>query len=201
MIIRYLSAFSLALVVTFFMFLGLNYLITFEELPIADEQDMIRIQLGTVREVQPTHFQEEMPTEVSAEPAPATTIEMNYTVGNVSNPVNLTVSDITANESAAGFAMAFVADGEFLPIVRVLPQYPARAAERGLEGHVLVELTVTPNGSTVNVRVIESSDRIFERNAVRAAERFKYKPKVVDGRAVSVDGVRTLINFNLAKDN
>lgn len=179
------------------MFLGMNYLISINHNELPEDQELIRIKLGVVRDVQETRFQEKMPELISSEPAPATTIEIDYTIGNVSNPINLTISDRTANETSAGFAMSFIADGKYLPILRVLPQYPARAAERGLEGRVLVIFTVTPNGSTTNVRVLESSDRIFERNAVRAAERFKYKPKVVNGKAVSVDDVRTEITFVL----
>lgn len=197
MILRYCCAFLLSFLIVFLMFLGMNYLISINHNELPEDQELIRIKLGVVRDVQETRFQEKMPELISSEPAPATTIEMDYTIGNVSNPINLTISDRTANETSAGFAMSFIADGEYLPIVRVLPQYPARAAERGLEGRVLVIFTVTPNGSTTNVRVLESSDRIFERNAVRAAERFKYKPKVVNGKAVSVDDVRTVITFVL----
>ncbi|MDG1021161.1 MAG: TonB family protein [Emcibacteraceae bacterium] len=49
--------------------------------------------------------------------------------------------------------------------------------------------TVTANGNVNDVKVIVSSHSGFERNAVRAAEKFKYKPKVVDGIAVEVNGV------------
>src|SRR5690606_31982176 len=42
---------------------------------------------------------------------------------------------------------SFSSDGEYLPIVRVEPIYPTRAASRGIEGYVIVEFTVTTNGS------------------------------------------------------
>ena len=59
--------------------------------------------------------------------------------------------------------------------------------------------TVTANGNVNDVKVIVSSHSGFERNAVRAAEKFKYKPKVVDGIAVEVNGVTNWIEFNLEK--
>lgn len=89
-------------------------------------------------------------------------------------------------------------DGDYLPLVRIQPQYPRRAAERGIEGYVVVELTVTPQGTTQDVQVIEADPQgYFERAATRAAEKFKYKPKVVNGQPVSVQGVQYVFTFRL----
>mgnify|MGYP003630482200 FL=1 len=115
----------------------------------------------------------------------------------MSDPVNFSTRNTEVANVATGIGTSFVPDREYLPIVRVPPQYPARAAERGLEGYVVVVFTVTPMGSTTNIKVVESTDKVFERNAVRAALRFKYKPKVVDGEATMVEGVRTKIEFKL----
>jgi protein TonB len=92
-----------------------------------------------------------------------------------------------------------VSDGEYLPIVKVAPIYPARAASRGLEGYVIVEFTVTRAGTTKDVTVVESSNSIFDRAATDAAYKFKYKPRVIDGEAVEVPGVRNKITFVLEK--
>lgn len=96
--------------------------------------------------------------------------------------------------SAGGFGLA-PSDGEYLPIVKVRPIYPRRALSRGLEGYVIVEFTVTKAGTTRDVRVVESSSSMFERNAVLAAGKFKYKPRVVDGQPIEVAGVRNKITF------
>lgn len=90
-----------------------------------------------------------------------------------------------------------VADGEYLPIVKVAPIYPARAASRGLEGYVIVEYTVTRTGTTRDARVVESSSSLFERAAVESALKYKYKPRVINGEPVEVPGVRTIIRFEL----
>lgn len=90
------------------------------------------------------------------------------------------------------------ADGEYLPIVKVAPVYPTRALARRLEGHVLVEFSVTENGAVKDVVVIESTAEIFEQPAIDAVTKFKYKPRVVDGQAVEVHGVRNRIMFDLA---
>jgi protein TonB len=38
---------------------------------------------------------------------------------------------------------------------------------------------------------------MFERNAVKAAEKYKYKPRQVGGKAVDVEGVSILISFEV----
>jgi periplasmic protein TonB len=88
-----------------------------------------------------------------------------------------------------------LSDGEYLPIVKVAPVYPALAASRGLEGYVVVEFTVTPAGTVRDVVVVESSSELFNQAAVEATHKFKYKPRVVSGRPVEVSGVRNKITF------
>lgn len=89
------------------------------------------------------------------------------------------------------------ADGDLLPIVKVQPAYPRSAILRELEGWVLVEFTVTESGSVVDAVAVESSDAVFERAAVEAALRFRYRPRVVNGEPVRVSSVRNLIRFEL----
>lgn len=91
----------------------------------------------------------------------------------------------------------FFSDGEYMPIVQVAPQYPRRAAERGLEGYVTLEFVVTRQGTVRDPVVIESSSAIFDRAALDAVMRFRYRPRVIDGEPVEVPGVRFRITFEL----
>lgn len=92
-------------------------------------------------------------------------------------------------------------DGEYLPIVKVNPIYPRRALEQGVEGSVLVRYTVTTSGAVKDVVVVEADPRgYFERAAVKAAEKYKYKPRIINGVAVEVPGVQTRIHFDLAEE-
>jgi protein TonB len=86
-------------------------------------------------------------------------------------------------------------DGDLLPIVKVQPNYPATALRQGLDGYVIVQFTVTRGGTVTDVVVTESSHRVFERAAIQAASRFRYRPRVIDGEAVEVFGVLHLIRF------
>lgn len=109
--------------------------------------------------------------------------------------------DAKIDLSAGGFSLN-IGEGEYLPIVKVAPVYPQRALSRGIEGYVLLSFSVTRQGSVTNVTVIESkpTSSIFHRAAIKAAKKFKYKPRIVDGEAVQVDGVRNLIRFKLEKE-
>ncbi len=91
-----------------------------------------------------------------------------------------------------------VTDGEYLPIVKVAPQYPRRALSRGIEGYVVVEYTVTKQGTVKDPVVIEAKpQRTFDKTAIKSALRYKYKPRVVNGVPIEVRGVRTKITFKV----
>lgn len=85
--------------------------------------------------------------------------------------------------------------GDLLPIVAVAPVYPARALARHLEGYVVVEYTVTVTGGVRDAYVVASSSGVFDRAALEAAYKFKYKPRVVDGQPVEVPGVQRKFSF------
>ncbi|WP_286234953.1 M56 family metallopeptidase [Thalassotalea sediminis] len=64
------------------------------------------------------------------------------------------------------------------PIVRVNPTYPAEAADNGIEGWVILEFGVTPNGTVDNIRVIESHpDDVFDKEAKKALAKWRYMAK------------------------
>lgn len=91
-------------------------------------------------------------------------------------------------------------DGGLMTIVSVQPHYPQKASGRGLEGHVLVRFDVTEMGTVTNVQVVESSSRLFNKAAIDAAKRFRFKPKIVDGAAQMSFGVQRLFTFEMKKD-
>lgn len=89
-------------------------------------------------------------------------------------------------------------DGEYLPIVKVAANYPRRALQRGIEGYVILEFTVTKQGSVRDPIVVEAEPQgIFENAAMEAALKFKYKPRVVNGDPVEVGGVQNRITFEI----
>lgn len=95
---------------------------------------------------------------------------------------------------------SFGGDGEMIPLTVVQPEYPRRAAQRGLEGYCTVSLTVGANGATKDITIDDCPEEVFGRPSIRAAERLKYKPRVVDGQPVDVPGVKYKFTFQMAKD-
>ena len=89
------------------------------------------------------------------------------------------------------------AEGDIIPIVRINPIYPREAAINGTEGWVKLEFTITETGTVKAPRVIDSQPpRIFNREAIRAILKWKFKPRVVDGAAVERQATQT-IDFKL----
>jgi len=56
---------------------------------------------------------------------------------------------------------------------------------------------VTTAGTVRDPIIIFSTSSLFERAAIRAVLKFKYKPRVVDGVPVDVPGVKTRITFQI----
>lgn len=89
------------------------------------------------------------------------------------------------------------AEGDIIPIVRINPIYPREAAINGTEGWVKLEFTITETGTVKSPKVIDSQPpRIFNREAIRAILKWKFKPRVVDGAAVERQATQT-IDFKL----
>ena len=92
------------------------------------------------------------------------------------------------------------ADSDVVPIVRIEPQYPREALIRGIEGWVRVEFMILEDGSVDDVMVVEAQPaRIFDRPTIRAVQRWKFRPRYEDGRAVRRRGAQT-IEFRLDEE-
>lgn len=89
-------------------------------------------------------------------------------------------------------------DGEATPIVRIEPRYPIQAARDGKEGWVRLSFTINEVGGVEDVEVIEADPkRVFDREAKRALRKWKYKPKIVDGKPVKQFDMRVQLDFKL----
>ncbi|PCK08223.1 MAG: energy transducer TonB [Alteromonadaceae bacterium] len=112
---------------------------------------------------------------------------------------SISVSTTIDRAPRIGAIGAFSSDGDYLPIIKPAPKYPSRATAKGLEGYCTVEYTVTTTGETRDVVVVDCPQKIFARSSVKAAGKFKYKPKVIDGEPIEVPGVRNRFTFQMEK--
>jgi protein TonB len=155
--------------------------------------DFVRIERTEViatREQRPDR--PEAPEQAPSMPKPATAEQFSSEI-----KVAMAGPKLGVHEAEIGGLNYAVSDGEYVPLVKVAPRYPIRAAQRRLEGYVIVEFVVTTSGAVRDVRVIESTSELFEEAAIEAASKFKYKPRVVDGQPIEVSGVKNKITFKL----
>ena len=86
-------------------------------------------------------------------------------------------------------------DGPLVAIYKVQPTYPMTAERKGLEGFVTVQYDVNELGAVENVVVVESTNRVFDKAAVTATYRFKFKPRIYDGVALATPGLQDRFRF------
>ncbi|MCK5120477.1 MAG: energy transducer TonB [Methylococcales bacterium] len=86
-----------------------------------------------------------------------------------------------------------------IPLLRIPPRYPMRAANRHIEGWVKVEFTITEQGTVKNPVVVDAHpSKIFDRAALQAIKRWKFKAKIIGGEAFEQRAIQTL-QFKLSK--
>ncbi len=102
-----------------------------------------------------------------------------------------TASDTAAVSSDAVPAPALDVDAEFQPFDTpptlekyVEPEYPAYAKKHAIMGVVTLRIVVSAKGRVDDVRVLESSDHMFDAPAIEAAKRFRFKPARLNGEPV-----------------
>lgn len=88
-------------------------------------------------------------------------------------------------------------DTDVIPVVRTAPTYPRNAKQAKLEGYVTLAVTIRPDGTVSGVSVLESDPpRIFDKAAIAAMQRWKFRPKIVDGTP-QAQRARQTIEFKL----
>ena len=198
MIARYAVAIVIGTIVTFSLLFLMQILIAAGQDALSEDKSLRIVDFVRVEEEDILQTKEEKPEKPPEPETPPEDLPPQDLDSFDPSAAGLQINapTLNTNVSIGGIGIA-ASDGEYLPIVKVAPIYPRRAQQRGIEGYVIVEFTVTRTGTTRDARVVESSSSLFDRAAVNAALKFKYKPRVVDGEPVEVPGVRNKITFQL----
>ena len=102
-----------------------------------------------------------------------------------------------AAERARQAEAAAAASRQYLPIAKDAPDYPQRALDKGIEGSCTVSYSVNPQGRIENPKALEDCHPLFIRPSLTAAKSFRYQPRIVDGRAVTVPEVKNTFHYRI----
>lgn len=198
---RYAISLFGAFIVVFSLFWLMQFLIENAQRALDEEEaasllEFVRVERDeTVARKKPKPKKPPPPEQPPEQPPPPQMDDVNPEA----NAMAVTAVNVNTNIAldASGFGLS-ASDGEYLPIVKVQPIYPRRALSRGIEGYVIVQFTVTRTGTTKDHMIVEAKPTgIFDRAAIQAATKFKYKPRVVDGVGIEVPGVQNKITFEI----
>lgn len=155
----------------------------------------------------------EMPTAQTAPPQPqvSTQVQLNIDVPSLPTPgvsiaVTPSMAGLTAAQAPAVAEPSAVeapaaepppagpsTAEEVTPLVDIPPNYPQRALAAGIEGEVTLAFTITADGRVENLRVTDAQPRgVFEREARRAAGRWRFAPRRENGQPVAREATKTL---------
>ncbi len=201
---RLLAGLIIGLFVTLFLFWFMQYMIETADRTLDDENrgsmvDFVRVERD--EQIERKDRKPEKPPEPDQPPPQPPTPQLDN-LDPTAEKIAIQAAPVQTDiDMTGGFSLG-VGEGDYLPIVKVSPIYPQRAAERGVQGHCTVMYTVTRQGTVRDVVVVESdcTSSLFERASVQAALKFKYKPRVIDGQAVEVPGVQNRFTFKLTDD-
>lgn len=121
---------------------------------------------------------------------------------DIDTNMSFNMGGVAAGSANTGFKLGnmMTRDGDATPIVRIEPQYPIAAARDGKEGWVQLSFTINELGGVEDVKVIKAEPkRLFNKEARRALKKWKYKPKIVDGKALKQPGMTVQLDFTLDK--
>ena len=121
---------------------------------------------------------------------------------DIDTNISFNMGGVNAAATDTGFKMGsmMTRDGDATPIVRIEPQYPIAAARDGKEGWVQLSFTINEIGGVEDVKVIKAEPkRVFNKEARKALRKWKYKPKIVDGKAIKQPGLTVQLDFKLDK--
>jgi protein TonB len=196
---RYAFSIVVGIVVTMSLLFLMQVLIATGKQALTKPRDRAKLEFVRVKRNEALNTEDFTPEKPPKPPEtpPETPPQDMDSIDPTAPSISVAPPTVSAETSIGGPGGMNIAEGDYLPIVRVAPVYPARALSRGLEGYVDMAFTVTTTGTVKDPVVVFSTSSLFERAATRAVLKFKYKPRVVDGVPVEVPNVKTRITFKI----
>lgn len=173
------------------------------------ERDNINVDIGFIEEEKDVQRKERTPPKKPPppkEPPPPQQQDVPEQKQVVTALVDIKIDNIDATMDGGGIFIgglgstdfSGMGDGEAIPLVTVPPEYPQRAAFEGIEGFVMFQFDIAPDGTPSNIRVIDENPRgMFRREALRAIRKWKFKPRIVNGQPIHQRDMKYKLDFQL----
>ncbi len=204
---RFISALLIAVVPTFALYVFMAYLIMPSSRGIA-VQKTIPVEFTMVKPEEKEQLKKRVPPKQpeppKQPPPPDTPVEQTRVAMDVPK-ISLDIPKVTGASMGTGVFLggaraASTMDGEAIPMIRIQPQYPPKALREGIEGYVRLKFTVMPDGRPSNVVIVESKPRrVFDQAVRRVIYKWKFKPRVVDGKKVAQPNMYYTMEFKLSE--
>ena len=198
---RFLTSLLIGAVVTFVLFLIMALLVKGSGERSVVDQERIVIELNTTPPDSDTQTRRPPPPPPPPPPAqPPKAPQPEPDVANAGGTIGFNMPGLNLGSANAGLGdpSGMMREGDTTPVVRIEPRYPVQAARDGLQGWVRLRFSIMEDGSVDEVEVMEAEPRrVFDREAIRALRRWKYSPKVVDGKPIKQAGQVVQLDFTL----
>lgn len=162
-----------------------------------EKVEAVRIDFTRMRADTQTASRREEKVELEPPPVAPDVPKIAISSSGVENTIMSIAPTIDTGSAMTGIKLGGGSDRDVMPLVRIPPEYPPRALNRGLEGWVQLQFTISATGTVKDVVVVKSSNAIFEDPAVKSLQRWRYNPKIENGEGVERVGMQTIIRFDL----
>lgn len=207
---RLLPAFFIGLFISIGLFWLMHFMITNNQQGLKKTENLkmvefVRLKRETQLKTKDRKIPDKPPPQKQPPPPKMQVAKTNIAKQNIPN-IQIPDLDLpvqTGRFTGPGISGLQMGQGEIstnlVPLVRIPPRYPMRAASRKIEGWVKVEFTITKTGTVKDPKVVASQPpKVFDRAALKAISRWKFKPKVVDGKSQEQRAVQ-ILQFKLTK--
>ncbi|MEZ8990525.1 energy transducer TonB [Vibrio breoganii] len=204
---RLFIALPAAILMTFFVFGFMTWLVNMGKTPLPDQKPTVRFDMLQVEQDSQTQRRQRQLPEPPEQPAQPPETQVSNSSNLSENSISLDSLDlpqVALDTAVTGLAisnpgpMKIAQNQQVMPLHRMEPRYPARALSRKIEGYVVMSFTINEVGNPINIEVVQSEpSRVFDREATRALQRWKYQPLVVNGKATPREGQTVKLEFKL----
>ncbi len=191
---RYLYSLLLGMVMAGFLFALMQKLVSAEDITAMTGTETQFVDFIRIKRSEETRTKDrrvpDKPEPPTKPPPPQIAATMNDT--RPTPNLNMNLPRLAGSVIGGGpflgnaFSGPNTGDGDVIPMYMVQPNTPREAVRGCLSGEVKVEFTILEDGSVENPSIISSNPpRLYDREVLRAIVKWKFRPRIVDGRPVA----------------